>query len=150
MSGKVFRSPAAPCLFWAGISVAGAVTAIAKFRVPDVDRLSLLRVGRKQFRALRGLEWAAAAAAAVTAAVGPKNVRPAVILAVAATGVQSFVTAPILEAKIDAAEKVVASDNADVAVPSPNSKAAPNAHSVHSLLEVVKLFACVVAAGLSM
>jgi hypothetical protein len=128
--------------------VAGTVTAVAKFRASDVDRLSLLRVGKTQFRALRRVEWAAAAAATVTAAVGPKSVRPAVFVAVAALGVQSFITAPVLEAKVDEAEKAVASEIVDVSPP--KSRTALNAHSVHSLLEVVKCFACVAAAGLAM
>jgi hypothetical protein len=143
MVGGVFRSPAAPCLFWAGLSVAGAVTAVAKFRT-GVPRPSLLKVGKEQFRALRNVEWVTAAAATVSSALGPANVRPAVILAIVVTSVQTFGTAPMLNSRADMA----AAENAAAVPVKPKSKI--NAHSMHTILELIKLCACLAAASAAM
>jgi hypothetical protein len=143
MVGGVFRSPAAPCLFWAGLSVAGAVAAVAKFRT-GVPRPSLLKVGKEQFRALRNVEWVTAAAATVSSALGPANVRPAVILAIVVTSVQTFGTAPMLNSRADMA----AAGNAAAVPVKPKSKI--NAHSMHTILELIKLCACLAAASAAM
>lgn len=132
---------AAPTFFWSGVIVAGAVTAVAKFKVTTTPRHELLRVGKAQFTALRRVEACAATATMISALREPNSYTVKVVsFAVSALLAQAFITVPLMRRRQGAPMKEKSNDESDK---QESGNSMP--HIAHVTLEMVKLTACVAA-----
>ena len=127
-------------MFWSGLLVGGAVTAIAKFRVKSIPRHELIKVGRVQFNAIRRIEWVCAGVASVAAwRFSSEITKVCLYVAVSALACQRFVTVPIMQRKQETAVmmKEESGNEKEERDTSPSG-----VHKVHVALEMVKLVAC--------
>lgn len=167
----VWIGAAGPFAFWAGASVAGGVAAVSKFSTPNMTKVDLLKVGKAQFSALRRLEYILAAWTSVAVFAKSKNSCVALAVAATATAVQAGVTAPRLEKRVmelasqnkkldDATTESQGEQTSETVeelskkpgdAPGEATKKPPvfNAHRIHTVLELVKLGACIVGAHMA-